>query len=597
MKRRRLVAVLILLASSLAIPIADNEAIHAQSVQDFEFSSFEADYYLSKDNEGRSRLRVVERLTAEFPGYDQNKGIVRAIPISYEGRPVSFELESVKRNGSKEPVYDKSTEEGLRIIELGTDDYVHGTQVYEITYTMRDVIRDLDDYQEFFWDTNGVQWQQSFRGLTARVHLDEAVEDNFAGKARCYKGVEGSTNQCSVGSENDTLVFKANDTLGPGETVSMLMEFEPNTFMPYDEGVGGIVRSAIAWLSIGLALAALLAAVWVRFKNRDAKGRGVIVPRYNPPEELSVLMAASIGEKKKMMKKGVPAQFIDLAVRGNVAIVELKKKKLFVFNATQYIVELKDRQGLNPEEGEMIEAFFGASHGKRGSKRKSASQFNMSEDQPDNFKTRMLRKSLQGQVITQGYRQESKGNLLPYALAAIAVVAGFSLMLEMSRAGFSDWRMGAFVAGIAALGGIGLLIGGGVHPLTDKGRNIVDHLEGLKSYIQLVEAERLQVLQSPEGAQTNPVDTNDKQQIVKLYEELLPYAVLFGQEKQWSRQLSVYYNEARTAPTWYSGASGFNASGFASSVNSFTSSASSGSSGFSGGGAGGGGGGGGGGGR
>ena len=35
-------------------------------VNDFNFSSFDADYYLSKDSEGRSTLKVVERLTAEI---------------------------------------------------------------------------------------------------------------------------------------------------------------------------------------------------------------------------------------------------------------------------------------------------------------------------------------------------------------------------------------------------------------------------------------------------------------------------------------------------------------------------------------------------
>ena len=49
------------------------------SVQDFYFEDFTGDYYLSKDDEGISYLKVVESVTAVFPDYKQNKGICRQI--------------------------------------------------------------------------------------------------------------------------------------------------------------------------------------------------------------------------------------------------------------------------------------------------------------------------------------------------------------------------------------------------------------------------------------------------------------------------------------------------------------------------------------
>ena len=95
-------------------------------------------------------------------------------------------------------------------------------------------------------------------------------------------------------------------------------------------------------------------------------------------------------------------------------------------------------------------------------------------------------------------------------------------------------------------------------------------------------------------------------QIVKLYERVLPLAVLFGQEKDWSGVLSQYYSESNTQPAWYLGTGMFHAAYFAGAIGSFstatttswsgsaTSSSSSGGGGggFSGGGGGGGGGGG-----
>ena len=86
--------------------------------------------------------------------------------------------------------------------------------------------------------------------------------------------------------------------------------------------------------------------------------------------------------------------------------------------------------------------------------------------------------------------------------------------------------------------------------------------------------------------------------MLDLYERLLPYAVVFGQEKQWAGHLAVLYASAGVAaPVWYAGTGGFDAASFSSSIGSLsaasTSSASTGGS--SGGGSAGGGGGGGGG--
>jgi uncharacterized membrane protein len=89
--------------------------------------------------------------------------------------------------------------------------------------------------------------------------------------------------------------------------------------------------------------------------------------------------------------------------------------------------------------------------------------------------------------------------------------------------------------------------------------------------------------------------------MIKLFEDLLPYAILFGLEKEWAKQFKDLYVQP---PSWYNGTSGtFNSIYLANSLSSFnnvnaaafTAPSSSDSSGFGGGGFSGGGGGGGGG--
>jgi uncharacterized membrane protein len=107
------------------------------------------------------------------------------------------------------------------------------------------------------------------------------------------------------------------------------------------------------------------------------------------------------------------------------------------------------------------------------------------------------------------------------------------------------------------------------------------------------------MLQSP-GAKY-ATNAKEPKRTVNLFEKLLPYAVIFGVEKDWAKQFDNIYKQP---PAWYQGNwSTFNTYMLASHISSATSSfnasfsppSSSSSSGFSGGGAGGGGGGGGGG--
>jgi len=136
------------------------------------------------------------------------------------------------------------------------------------------------------------------------------------------------------------------------------------------------------------------------------------------------------------------------------------------------------------------------------------------------------------------------------------------------------------------------------------GVQVHDQLLGLKQYMKYAEEDRIKFLQSPEGAekiQEAGLSPNDPKFRLKLFESLLPYAIILGLEKDWAKQFVDVYV---APPSWYGGnMSTFNSVYLASSLNSFISAnnvvfaapSGSGGGGFGGGGAGGGGGGGGGG--
>lgn len=77
---------------------------------------------------------------------------------------------------------------------------------------------------------------------------------------------------------------------------------------------------------------------------------------------------------------------------------------------------------------------------------------------------------------------------------------------------------------------------------TERAHPLVDHLWGVHDYIAWAEADRLAFHQSPKGAAVHELDGAA---VLHLHERLLPYAVLFGLEKQWMRELGVRYDAAR----------------------------------------------------
>ena len=138
-----------------------------------------------------------------------------------------------------------------------------------------------------------------------------------------------------------------------------------------------------------------------------------------------------------------------------------------------------------------------------------------------------------------------------------------------------DLAVAIGVIGINAIIWVGLgLIGlvAGRKPLTSEGAKLKEHLLGLKEFIRVAEADRLQMLQSVSGAERVATDAGS---IIKVYEKLLPYAVLFGLEKEWAGTLGKYYDQ--NPPDWYAGSniSAFNAGAFAAGVGSIASSVAS----------------------
>jgi uncharacterized membrane protein YgcG len=570
-----------------AASVVDPVAVVPAGVDDFRFALFDADYELSRDDGDHSTLRTVETLVAVFPEYDQNRGIRRAIPTHYDGHPTDIDVVSVTDAAGTPRGYETETSEDgeFLLVTIAADDFVHGEQTYVITYDQRNVTLAPTDLrvEEFYWDVNGTGWLQTFDTVRAELHLDEALAAAFTGDAACYRGYEGSTAACDslvIRQGSDPVLTAEAATIGPYETLTFAAAFPVGTFEPRDERFISSPAAIAGAVGALIALGAALAALVLRFTAwRDHPGRGVIVAQYEPPEGVSVLESADL---VNAAGRGVTATILQEAVAGSLRIVETGRRK--------YAVEYVAPDPTADADTDSVVAALFTRTPVSGQRRDLKSR-----DTALGTKLVSLRTKVHSRMARTGFRHKP-GLGLRVLLGFAAIVGGTIAVLFSIFA--LDQQMGGgwpylVMFGGAGVGLVGLLAVSGVRPLTERGRAARDHLEGLREYIRLAEADRLRVLQSPSGALrverpalgapriadaagAAPVATAplDAATVLKLNERLLPYAVLFGQEREWSEELAALYAARGETPTWYSGRDGFNAVAFSSGVDSFTSASS-----------------------
>jgi uncharacterized membrane protein YgcG len=588
-------------------------------VDDFTFASFDAVYELSRDEARRSVLDTTETLVAVFPEIDQNRGIRRAIPLRYEGHPTDIEVESVTdAAGTPRPYEVERDDDGeFLYVTIRADDYVHGEQAYVIRYRQHNVTHVPDDaaIDEFYWDVNGTGWAQPFGRVSAELRMSQDVAEGFTGAVACYRGWVGSSTPCESLATTDSVppvILAETTAIGPYENLTIAAGFRSGTFEPRDDSFGASPAAITGAVGTAGAVAAMIGAIVMRVARwRDHPGRGTIIAQYEPPDVSAMVSADLVGQSAK----GVTATILERAVAGELRIVETGRKR--------YAVEFVGGEAGDADARSVVSALF------HGSPVPGARRELKSRDTSLGKRLLSIRQKVAKSVAVTGLRR--RPDLGRRVLLAIGSIAAAALSLVFGIIALDDHRGGALPAilfVVAIIAAVATLVTvAGVRPLTEAGRHLRDHLEGLRLYIRLAEADRLRVLQSPSGALrvdrpaaasvaagADPSSASalvaggalalDPTVVLKLNERLLPYAVLFGQEREWSRELATLYEQQGESPGWYSGRDGFNAGVFAASVSSFSSasstswsgsSSSSSSSGSGGGGSSGGGGGGGGG--
>jgi uncharacterized membrane protein YgcG len=546
----------LLLALITIISFAPGTASFAD-VNDFSFESFDATYEISVDEtkENRPEMIVTEKLVALFPMVEQNRGIRRSIPLqSYQIFPGLIEIISITDQAGQPREYESTQEEGFLNLAIKSSDgsYVFGKQTYIIKYKQYWVINDFDSgkgINEFYWDINGNGWLQSFGSVSSTVILDPLLAKNVIPKSmRCYEGDFGSTGSCKVTqpSEN-TYKFDSLD-LGPEETQTIAIGF--NRGVANIDGPQAVNSSS--WPGFLVSLFALIAiliwAIYYRVTQLRNLGKTTaIIPQYQPPKEPDLAVSALISGRVGLLNQ---ASVIELAVKKLIEIEQLQDTKDGAF--------ILRRTSVNATNQNHTDLLGALGLFKAGDEVNLSSDMDALNQATLSTNIAKLRARIVRQVNSGGYFKKRALGIpalvFLVALASLIGLTAFAVVVDSESVSFLT--VIPILLGVPYLVVYWLILSKRV--MTAKGAEVDSYLKGMRMYIELAEKDRLDFLQSPKGAGLKPSEIEGRT-VLKLYEEVLPWAILLGLHKQWNGVLNTLYEKDST-PVWFVGAPVFAAS-------------------------------------
>jgi uncharacterized membrane protein YgcG len=599
--RIRLGAVLLLTAAGLLTSIA-----RAQEAG-WVIRSFDASYRITADG----RVEVTEDILVDF-GALQRHGIFRDIPVEYEYEPdpdyhrvIDIDVVAVT-DGARSIQYETSRLGSNLQIKIGDPDvFVTGEQRYVITYLAEKALNPQEAWDEFYWNVTGNEWDVTIESASAVVDAP-AIE-----RSACFEGPKGSTDPCGI-TGFPRPVFTATRSLPPGSGLTVVIALTKGTVdvgaldLVKEKSDAEKVKDFVGVSPLPIAAAAFLGVVgtlgvarywWLNGRDRwfgdvhyltgntEATTRPLfakdsVVVEYMPPEiarRQRRLRPAEIGAllDERADTLDVTATLVDLAVRGYLRITEIEKT--WIFGSKDYRLEkLKEpTEDQLAYEASLLNRLFD-----------EGDTVEMSDLKDEFYKDlSKVKEMLYTQVVSEDkfFPRDPEKVRTYHRVGGVVIIA-----VGAAAAYFLGAGIGAAIIGapIILVGLLVLLTAGMMPRRTPAGREMYRRVLGFREYMEVAETDRQRFYE----------DEN-------IFQEYLPYAIVFGSVDKWARAFEDMGIEPNTG-NWYVGAAPFHAVAFSQSLQGFSSSMSSaiastpggsGGSGFSGGGFSGGGGGGGGG--
>jgi len=555
------------------------------------FTKFASEIVIQND----ASIVVTETVTANFP--EPQHGVFRNIPFRFttlDGGTASIPIDiiSVAQDG-KPAKYSETYNESDVTVKIGdANKTITGTHQYVITYTAQAATNFFDDHDELYWNVTGDQWDAPVNNISASVQFANAVTNTNGtpptiSQVACYTGRSGSTaTNCQATQSKNSAEFTSQDFLTivvgwPKGYVTKPENFDELRSQGTTAAPNPIFQRP-SWLVLMLNIIVVLIVLslmlrhWLRH-GRDQYQRKTVIAQYDPPQHMRPAELYAIMHEQTPMKLLLPATIVDLAVRGYLQIREIEKKKfLGLGDEKDYELQLLKPADakLQTFEKNILTTLFDTEYIENADK----PTFALSELKKRKYTSNPFSSAMS--AITDWLVSEQYFASNPFTakiiVGVIGVVVG-GITIFLLSLGIFAW--GGILASLITFVFIPVMPKRSI-----KGAEAAWVGQGFHLFIDKAEKYRVKW-----------------QERENIFEQFLPYAMVFGLADKWSKALADVAHQ----PNWYIGSSSqtFNSLVFFSALNNFSSvttrsvvsAAASGSSGFSGGSSGGGGGGGGGG--
>jgi uncharacterized membrane protein YgcG len=474
---------------------------------------FHSIYTIEKD----ATVKIDERIWVYFQSL--RHGIYRFIPTIYPGDygfyyDLKLKLDSVLDENNDPWAIANFEESDPFMLQIGSaDDSLLNGELFRIKYSTERGIRYFDDYDEFYWNVSGADWEGPILNAKADVILPEAIDQNKI-KAVCYLGKEATQEaNCSYKFLNDRVIeFTANRKYNSNS------EREDFTIaVAFPKGVvaePGIIKKT-GWLlaanwGITFLPPIMLIALFVLWYliGRDRYKDKAIIAQYTDVPALSPLIAGNLLFDRQMKVEDISAEIIYLAEKKYFKIVSeevTNQTTKATFTKHKFVKTDKPTDDLKDFQKKIIYAIF--------KQEKETSLNSLSE----NFYVYLddIKRYLKIECL-KFYRIGSWITVLGIILACVWGLVWAIVAAVM-------WRWDLLVGGILTAVMIGVCANY-LPRKSDLGDEIMWHLEGMKEFIKVAERDRLKFYEKE-----------------KMFEEVLPYAMVFNMIEQWEKAFEEIY--------------------------------------------------------
>ncbi len=503
--------------------------------------------------------QITETIVVRASGRQIRRGIFRVLP--YEGLS-SYEIISVLRDGKAEPFHTEDDFSHITVYMGDSSTFLSpGRYEYQISYIAKDVVRFQKDFDEFYWNVTGNEWQFPIQKASFRVTLPPGA-DIVPGGISYYTGLPGAKGQDAAFMPRH-LSFSTTRSLKQREGLTVSVAWNK-----------GAVKEPL-WIKIFsvftifgkcvlFLLWVLLLIYYVRTWRRVGKDPSPrVIRRFEPPEGLSPAQVRYL-QKQKADEKTLSVVMMSLMQKG---VLRVEKEPNGDFLLAK--ISLPADPSLSSEEqaglralfraGEKISvsskyasSFQSADGAVRGALEKWAGKRFFSHNGVYNVPTYLfLLFALFVGIVSNGRMWQNYFSL-PFLFALFAFVA-FCVMLSLVRGCLFHIVGRVILFAILMLflracltlsaGSFGVFILISLLPgflfyylipaYTPQGRGYMDEIEGFLEYLKVAEKNRVFA--------SNPTDA------ARIYCNYLPYAVALDVENKWWNALTAELGEAAAA--------------------------------------------------